>query len=129
MRLNNIIHQMRTILSDSPKKNLQTSERGNRLSRISKRHPFVRWEMKPQPSEPTLTFNTDFQSWELRFPNRPTPEFKTQLIGAGFRYIFKGQHVWYSRNGEVAKHNGERLISLYYEIQSQVSTINNGEGI
>lgn len=106
--------------ANNPKRYIRRAARTEKAER-------PRWERKDQPKEPTLSYNDQYQSWELRLPGNPPDPFKERMRGFGFRYIYKGEHVWYnSRGGDTAKANGELLVSEFQKQADAVSSMQYG---
>lgn len=61
----------------------------------------------------TVSENTEFESWEMRFPAKPSDEVRDLIKANGWKHVWRGESIWYRRkaNGvfEFATALAERL--------------------
>lgn len=68
------------------------------------------WEPKPQPETLTLRENEEHDGYELLFPAQPNDSVKAEIKAAGWKYIYRGEHIWYIKRSPASKEFADKLI-------------------
>lgn len=90
----------------APQSSRQQPPRSNFRRRSWKRDT---WVHQPQPEVITIQFNDEKHGVEILFPGEPSDAIKVEMKANSFRYIYRGQHIWYCRRSTESVLYAEKL--------------------